>query len=196
MEAKYRLSTTFKCASCADTLRLAGLFAGGLKGGTILSLEGPIGAGKTFFVKGLAIALGAKKLPVSASFNLMRTYTAGVPLACRGGTLSRRFATGNTAQRFPLPMALSTGLKIYHFDLFRVAPEEIENTGLEDYLGLEDGASALEWAGPARGILERFDFTELSFSLLGGDKRRVLALARGPESFRLVKKVKKAWQKK
>ena len=93
-------------------------------------------------------------------------------------------------------MALSTGLKIYHFDLFRVAPEEIENTGLEDYLGLEDGVSALEWAGPARSILERFDFTELSFSLLGGDKRRVLASAHGPESFRLVKKVKKAWQKK
>lgn len=164
MREKYRLSVIFKSGSCADTLRLAGLFARGLKGGAVLSLEGPIGAGKTFFVKGLAIALGAKKLPVSASFNLMRTYAAG--------------------------------LKIYHFDLFRVAPEEIENTGLEDYLGLEDGVSALEWAGPARGILERFDFTELSFSLSGGDKRRVLASAHGPESRRLIARVKKAWQKK
>jgi len=181
MEAKYQLSAIFKSGSCADTLRLAGLFASGLKGGAVLSLEGPIGAGKTFFIKGLAIALGAKKLPVSASFNLMRTYASGVPLSALGGRG---------------PVALSTGLKIYHFDLFRVAPEEIENTGLEDYLGLEDGVSAIEWAGPARGILERFDFTELSFSLAGGDSRRVLALARGPASVRLVEKVKKAWQKK
>ena len=164
MEAKYRLSATFKSASRADTLRLAALFAGSLGGGAVLALEGPIGAGKTFFVKGLAIALGAGKLPVSASFNLMRTYAAG--------------------------------LKIYHFDLFRVAPEEIVNTGLEDYLGLEDGVSVLEWAGPARGILERFDFTELSFSLSGGDKRLVSASAHGPESRRLICRVKKAWQKK
>ncbi|MCX5784780.1 MAG: tRNA (adenosine(37)-N6)-threonylcarbamoyltransferase complex ATPase subunit type 1 TsaE [Elusimicrobia bacterium] len=164
MLEKPRLSATFKSASTADTLRLAGLFARGLKGGAVLSLEGPIGAGKTFFVKGLAIALGAKKLPVSASFNLMRTYAAG--------------------------------LKIYHFDLFRVAPEEIENVGIEDYLGLEDGVSALEWAAPARRLFERLDFTELSFSLLGGDSRMVLAQAHGPESRRLIERVKKEWEKK
>jgi len=186
MEAKYRLSATFKSASTADTLRLAALFAGSLAGGAVLSLEGPIGAGKTFFVKGLAIALGAKKLPVSASFNLMRTYSRG-----RG-----RIAPPAGRRSVPPRLPREGGLKIYHFDLFRVAPEEIENTGLQDYLGLEDGVSALEWAGPGRGILERFDFTELSFSLLGGDKRRVLASAHGPESRRLIARVKKAWQKK
>jgi len=169
MKAKQRLSATFKCHCGKDTLRLAALFAGAVKGGCVLSLEGPIGAGKTFFVKGLAAALGAKKLPVSASFNLMRAYSSGAPKA---------------------------GLKLYHFDLFRVAPGEIENTGFEDYLGLDDGVSALEWAGPAREVIERFDFTELLFSLEGGDRRRVRALASGPESFRLIEKVKKAWKKK
>ncbi|HAH31553.1 MAG TPA: tRNA (adenosine(37)-N6)-threonylcarbamoyltransferase complex ATPase subunit type 1 TsaE [Elusimicrobia bacterium] len=164
MRAQPRLSAIFKSASAADTLRLAGLFAGGVKGGSVLSLEGPIGAGKTLFVKGLAGALGAKKLPVSASFNIMRTYLAG--------------------------------LKIYHFDLFRVAPEEIENIGLEDYLGLEDGVSALEWAAPARQFFERSDFTELVFFLSGGDSRRVLARAHGPESRRLIERVKKEWKKK
>ena len=161
MHAKPGLSATFKSGSCADTTRLAALFAAGLGGGDVLSLDGPIGAGKTFFVKGLAGALGAAKTPVSASFNLMRTYRAG--------------------------------LKIYHFDLFRVAPEEIGNIGLEDYLGAADGVSVLEWAAAARRLVERTDFTELVFTLAGADKRLVKARAYGPRSAGLLAGVKKKW---
>lgn len=57
-----------------ETLDLAARFARALKGGEIIFLRGPIGAGKTVFVKGAAAALGLKSSPVSASFSLMKEY--------------------------------------------------------------------------------------------------------------------------
>ncbi len=57
-----------------ETLALAGRFARALQGGEIIFLRGPIGAGKTVFVKGVAAALGLKSSPVSASFSLMKEY--------------------------------------------------------------------------------------------------------------------------
>ena len=57
-----------------DTLAQAARFAKAVKGGEIIFLRGPIGAGKTVFVKGLAAALGLKSSPTSASFSLMKEY--------------------------------------------------------------------------------------------------------------------------
>jgi len=139
--ARSKVSNTFsfKSGSPADTARLAGLFAASLKGGDTLFLEGPIGSGKTFFVRELAAALGAKKLPVSASFNLMRAY--------RGR------------------------LKLYHFDLFRAGEADMENIGLDEYLGRADGITAVEWpaAAEACGAAP----VRLEFGLAGGDKRLI-----------------------
>lgn len=72
--AKKAVSNIFKSAGPADTARLAAAFAGALTGGEVLLLDGAIGAGKTFFTRELARAFGARSLPVSASFNLMRSY--------------------------------------------------------------------------------------------------------------------------
>jgi tRNA threonylcarbamoyladenosine biosynthesis protein TsaE len=67
-------SSIFETASAAETMKLAARMARRLKGGEIILLRGPIGAGKTVFVQGLAKALGMTAQPVSASFNLMREY--------------------------------------------------------------------------------------------------------------------------
>ena len=64
----------FTSASRGDTLALAERTAGLLRGGEIIFLRGPIGAGKTVFVKGMAQALGLKSSPTSASFSLMKEY--------------------------------------------------------------------------------------------------------------------------
>lgn len=61
-------------ASPEETLSLAQHCAKLLKGGEIIFLRGPIGAGKTVFVKGVASALGLKSSPTSASFSLMKRY--------------------------------------------------------------------------------------------------------------------------
>ena len=57
-----------------ETEALATRFAQTLRGGEIVFLRGPIGAGKTVFVKGVARALGLKSSPTSASFSLMKAY--------------------------------------------------------------------------------------------------------------------------
>ena len=67
---KASLQTT----SREQTLALAARFARLLRGGEIVFLRGPIGAGKTVFVKGVAASLGLKSSPTSASFSLMKAY--------------------------------------------------------------------------------------------------------------------------
>ncbi len=161
MKARSKASVTFKSRSPADTLRLAAALAPLLKGGEVISLKGMIGAGKTFFVKGLALALGSKTSPVSASFNLMRTYKAGI--------------------------------KIYHFDLFRVSQDEMANIGLEEYLGLKDGVTAIEWARSAEYLYGRGDFLELDFELAGGDSRDIGASAQGADAVRMLGALEKKW---
>lgn len=70
------MGTTFNSASPEDTRALASDIAKTLRGGEIIFLSGPIGAGKTVFVGGLLNALGVKARPVSASFSLMKEYKA------------------------------------------------------------------------------------------------------------------------
>jgi len=65
---------TIITSSRQETTALAGRFARALRGGEIIFLRGPIGAGKTVFVKGIAAALGLKSSPTSASFSLMKKY--------------------------------------------------------------------------------------------------------------------------
>ena len=161
--ARSKASSIFSVkSSCpADTARLAGLFASGLKGGDALFLEGPIGSGKTFFVRELAAALGAKKLPVSASFNLMRAY--------RGR------------------------LKLYHFDLFRAGEADMENIGLDEYLGRADGITAVEWPSAAGAC--GAEPIRLEFELAGGDSR-VIKITAGKADEEKISELEAKWLKK
>lgn len=163
--ARSKASSTFKFASAspAETARLARLFAARLAGGRALFLEGPIGAGKTFFVRELAAALGAKKLPVSASFNLMRAYKGR--------------------------------LKLYHFDLFRAGEADMENIGLDEYLGRPDGIAAVEWPGEGGEVYAAADPLRLEFLLAGGDRREIRALAPAWAA-PLLREIKALWPKK
>lgn len=65
---------SLRTASAEETQNLARRFAALLRGGEIVFLRGPIGAGKTVFVKGVAKALGLRNSPTSASFSLMKRY--------------------------------------------------------------------------------------------------------------------------
>lgn len=63
-----------KSASPAQTASLAESLGPALARGTILILEGELGAGKTTFVKGLAAGLAAGGQPRSPSYTLIREY--------------------------------------------------------------------------------------------------------------------------
>jgi tRNA threonylcarbamoyladenosine biosynthesis protein TsaE len=54
--------------------------ARGLKAGDLIGLYGPVGAGKTTFVKGLAIGLNCRVPAKSPSFSLVNEYPGDIPL--------------------------------------------------------------------------------------------------------------------
>ena len=94
--------------SVAQTESIAAELARTLGGGECVALDGPLGAGKTQFVRGLAAALGADPRAVSSpTFVLLNIY--------RGG-------------RVPL----------FHLDAYRVAGgEDFESIGFSELLGAE-----------------------------------------------------------
>jgi tRNA threonylcarbamoyladenosine biosynthesis protein TsaE len=99
-----------------DETSLAGeSLAADLRQGDVVLLYGQLGAGKTAFVRGLARGLGAAAEDVSSP-----TFTL--------------------IQEYAGPRAT-----LYHVDLYRLEPAEIDDLGLEDLIA-GDGIVAIEWA--------------------------------------------------
>jgi tRNA threonylcarbamoyladenosine biosynthesis protein TsaE len=64
-----------------ETYRVGETIGALLGGGEVLLLDGPLGAGKTVFVKGLAAALGVQADEVtSPSFTLVNPYDGRLPM--------------------------------------------------------------------------------------------------------------------
>lgn len=64
-----------------ETERAGEELAGRLRAGDLLLLEGPLGAGKTTFVRGLARGLGSTADVMSPTFQLVRVYLGRLQLA-------------------------------------------------------------------------------------------------------------------
>jgi tRNA threonylcarbamoyladenosine biosynthesis protein TsaE len=101
--------------SVAETEYIAGELARTLLGGECISLDGPLGAGKTQFVRGLAVGLGCDLRAVSSpTFVLLNVY--------RGGRLP-----------------------VFHLDAYRVAgAEDFESIGFSELLE-QNGVVVVEW---------------------------------------------------
>lgn len=84
--------------------------------GAIVALTGPLGAGKTCFVQGLACGLEAGGYVRSPTFVIVHHYPGPLPL--------------------------------YHVDLYRIGPSDLDVLGLEEIMD-GDGVTAIEWAGTA-----------------------------------------------
>ena len=112
--------------------------------GDVVLLYGELGAGKTAFVRGMARGLGANTEDVSSP-----TFTIIQEYAAASATL-------------------------FHVDLYRLEPAEIEDLGLDDMLDA-GGIVAIEWAGrwpgrPRRAIEVRIE--------AAGEGRRRIAVTR------------------
>jgi len=60
-----------------ETLEAARGLAGSLRAGDVIALTGDLGAGKTHFVKGLALGLGSDAEVTSPTFTLIHEYGGG-----------------------------------------------------------------------------------------------------------------------
>ena len=71
----------FQTSNAAETFALGKQIGAKLRGGEVLLLNGPLGAGKTVFVKGLAAAFDIDPEEVtSPSFTLVNPYLGRLPL--------------------------------------------------------------------------------------------------------------------
>jgi tRNA threonylcarbamoyladenosine biosynthesis protein TsaE len=105
-------------ADAQDTRSLGVKLGKSLPAGSVILLEGDLGAGKTTLVQGIGEGLGIIDPIVSPTFTLINEYPEG---------------------RIPL----------YHLDLYRLEPSEVEALNLERYWeGVEfpSGIVAIEWA--------------------------------------------------
>ena len=64
----------FISKSVEDTTRLAVKLAGYLFPGAVITLEGPLGSGKTTFVGGVAKGLDIQERIISPTFNILKCY--------------------------------------------------------------------------------------------------------------------------
>ncbi|MGA7391767.1 MAG: tRNA (adenosine(37)-N6)-threonylcarbamoyltransferase complex ATPase subunit type 1 TsaE [Terrimicrobiaceae bacterium] len=65
------------CRTPEETVHLGEEISTLIEPGTVLSLEGPLGAGKTQLTKGVAAGLGCAEEPSSPSFTIMHEYAGG-----------------------------------------------------------------------------------------------------------------------
>ena len=144
-------SGVFEAGSETET-ELAGEHLGRtLIAGDVVLLFGDLGAGKTAFVRGMARGVGANPDDVSSP-----TFTIVQEYAGRSAIL-------------------------YHVDLYRLDPEEIDDLGLEDLVA-GDGIVAIEWAERWRGRPD--DVIEVRLGHLGEDRRSIHIRPEGSQSTR------------
>jgi tRNA threonylcarbamoyladenosine biosynthesis protein TsaE len=119
-----------------------------LAAGAVVLLYGQLGAGKTAFVRGLARGIGAPEDEVSSP-----TFT-----------LIQEYA--------------GSRLTLYHVDLYRLDPPEVDDLGLEELVG-GDGIVAIEWADRWAGRPD--DAIEVTIEDRGEERREIrIRDARGP----------------
>lgn len=106
---------TFISSSAADTLALGERWGREAQAGWVFGLTGPLGAGKTQLVRGIARGLGAVARVRSPTFILVHEYNGG---------------------RCPL-----FHLDLYRLDTL----DRFESAGLRDYLFTPEGITAIEW---------------------------------------------------
>ena len=100
-------------------------FAG--KRAIIFALEGPMGAGKTQFVKGLARAMGIKQTIVSPAYDLLLDYSL-----------------------FPIPCSL------VHIDTWRmISPQELADLGFAKRIS-DKTIIAIEWADKVKNVIRKY----------------------------------------
>ena len=100
-----------------------------LKGGEVFELIGDVGAGKTTFVKGLAVGLEIEDDIQSPSYTISRLYDA------------------------------RNGLQLVHYDFYRLTEPGIMANEVAEMIQDKNSITIIEWADIVDGILPEHRYT-------------------------------------
>jgi tRNA threonylcarbamoyladenosine biosynthesis protein TsaE len=132
-------SRTVETSGEAETAAAGEQLAPTLDTGDVVLLSGELGAGKTAFIRGLARGLGVPEEEVTSP-----TFTL--------------------VQEYRAPRVV-----LFHIDLYRLSPPEVEDLGLDEMMG--GGILAVEW--PERWADPPSNAYEVQIEHRGGDRRLV-----------------------
>ena len=114
---------TIETHSPEETERFAAGFATQIRPGTILLLNGDLGAGKTAFTRGFARGLGITEPVSSPTFTIVQEYPWG------------------------------DGKMLYHMDLYRISDSDAALAfGIDDFLFDSNAISIIEWPERAEDL--------------------------------------------
>lgn len=126
-----------------ETLNAAKELAKVLKPGSVIALHGNLGAGKTTFIKGIALGLGLKN---------------------RDEVKSPTFAIMHTYPTKPI---------LYHFDLYRLETEkEIANIGFEEFVSDSSAITCVEWPERGQSLLPQ-SVVSVRLEVAGPTERKI-----------------------
>ena len=132
-------------SSPEETQKLAGELALKIKPGTLITLSGDLGSGKTTFVQGFAHALGIKQRLLSPTFVFVHLYHYA------------RQAEQHT---------------LYHVDLYRIQSEhEVISLDLVAMLRDPRGIVVVEWPERAMSLFTKC--VKVSFVIMNENTRRI-----------------------
>lgn len=119
-----------------------------LKAGSILALQGPLGAGKTTFVQALSKELSAKRVPKSPTFSMLRTYSV------KHGAVRR----------------------LLHVDAYRIDDEnDLIPLDLDAELSDGDAMLVLEWPEKIKGWLKKRSHETLTIKIKKDGREAILS---------------------
>jgi tRNA threonylcarbamoyladenosine biosynthesis protein TsaE len=126
-----------------QTIELGRKIGQQLKGGEIIAVCGPLGSGKTHFIKGIAAGTGAqdRKRVTSPTFVIVNEYKGG--------------------------------LDIYHVDAYRLnSLDEFEMIGFDDFC-YPGSVVLIEWADKIEAALQTMDYIRIEITHAGKTKREI-----------------------
>lgn len=128
-----------------ETMAVGEKLAPMFKKGSIITLTGDLGAGKTHFVKGFARGLGSSELVTSPTFTILNIY-----------------------ENATLPIY---HFDMYRLSSI----EEAESLGFEEYFDITnlDGISLVEWPEQVEGLIKS-EHTEIEIKKLDDEKREII----------------------
>jgi tRNA threonylcarbamoyladenosine biosynthesis protein TsaE len=160
----------FVSESPADTLHFGEKLGLLLSPGSVIALRGSLGAGKTWFTKGIARALGVAEEVASATYTILSEYEGSLPPG------EDRFSPGED-HFSPGEDRFSPGpLPFYHFDAWRLAGDgDFAALGGEEYLE-GGGISVIEWSERIPGSIPETAIT-VEIAIAGENRRRITITA-------------------